>query len=329
MLARERADQWDAYRPLSALRVEIRDPLAPLPARYQLVADRALSQVPIELAPHAMGQLAGLAGIPTSFFEKVPPALGLKLLRCMLDLNAGDPDRAVLLRLAAHPVPRLRAVLPQSYTRLDDADVLTQVETAADQAGLSVARARITDDLFHLRLVASTPVELGHAGYPDPAWPGLDVRTSETGAHALEVRHLLFRLVCENGMTQMTADVRRIRARNTRVDLARFREVLGAAIDGLEAFGNDTAARLRETRRVHVSDPLGEAEELFRRFRLGSFQGKLGRWVAAELLKRNTLLGVQRFDVVQAFTAVARGLDAETAARFEDAMGAWLMEEVA
>ena len=87
--------------------------------------------------------------------------------------------------------------------------------------------------------------------------------------------------------------------------------------------------RLRDARQAYVADPASEVARIFRRYRLGSPKGKAGRWVVDELLRRGTLFGVERFDLVQAFTAVARDLDHATRLKFEDAMGAYVLQGVA
>ena len=45
---------------------------------------------------------------------------------------------------------------------------------------------------------------------------------------------------------------------------------------------------------------------------------------AAELAPSRSLFGVHRFDLVQAFTATARGLEHKDRMRLEDAMGAYV-----
>jgi len=73
-----------------------------------------------------------------------------------------------------------------------------------------------------------------------------------------------------------------------------------------------------------VASPVPEIERNFYHFKLGSPRGRVGRWVIAEALKSKTLWGLQRFDIVKAFTLAAQSLGHRERRRFEDAMSSYL-----
>ncbi|MBM4319310.1 MAG: hypothetical protein FJ125_04950 [Deltaproteobacteria bacterium] len=330
-LEAERRDTWDLYLPLSRLRLEVHDSLAPLAGRFRLRLDADEHRGPLQLSPTAAGQLAAIAGLPASVLEALPASLGLKTVRCMLAMaiEAAD-DCPRLLRLRGRPgsgkEPRLRAVLPQSFVRIDDRQILGTLAGLPGTETLQASNVQISEDLFALRLVRDDPLNLGSARQPDDVLPGIDVRASETGCHPLEVRNVLFRVVCGNGLTLITARQQALRARNTRLTHERFREAARHALQRLDGAARDGAARLQQARSRYVQDPVQEVACIFWTHRLGNPQGRLGRWVADELRRGSNLFGVDRFQIVQAFTAVARDLDQAQRLRFEDAMGAYLVE---
>ena len=326
LVRKRRADQRDIYVPLSALRVDIADPFARPADRYRVSVRckvKSKADAPsLHLSPTSLGQLCGIAGVPSTFMDKLPAALGLKVLRCMLEMSSFGDDKHHLLRVQEN---RLRAVLPQSYVRFDDGDVLRALGRVV-HADATVARMSIDDDSFFLRLLTNDNLNLGTQRARDPGRAGFDVLSSETGRHRLQVRQVVFREICSNGMTMLSESQRLLDRRHTGSDRATFERAVAESFREASTHGQQVAARLAGSRATYVKEPRAEVEQIFRRFRLGSPRGKLGRWVMNEVLRSTSLLGVQRFDVVQAFTAVARGLEHRDRMRFEDAMGAYVLE---
>ena len=70
---------------------------------------------------------------------------------------------------------------------------------------------------------------------------------------------------------------------------------------------------------------VGRDRPIFRHFRLGNPAGRIGEWVAAEIMQNDTLFGVSRWSICQSFSAIARGLDHARRMLIEDAMGSYLM----
>lgn len=129
----------------------------------------------------------------------------------------------------------------------------------AEMAAGDVAKARATtvsfdDDVFAVRLVFDEEVNLGTARHPDAARLGVDVLTSETGCHPLEVRFVVFRAICSNGMTQISSQQESFRRKYTRMDRGALRTVLRSAVKEVFSTGREMAERLAETRGVMAVD---------------------------------------------------------------------------
>jgi hypothetical protein len=317
VLERERAGQSDVYCPLSRMHLRGGSSLAPVHDRYHVDLDADGRVRPLALTPTALSQLCGLAGVPYGFLDRVPAALGLKLLRCLLETSAGDEDRAFLFRLKDARTPRVRAILPSSFVRTSDRELLEDLEGALDRPAM-VTNLAISGDLFSLRVVF--PGEGMQLGYDDPAMPGLDLQSSETGVYPLQVRRVLFRMVCSNGMTSLTEAQKLLRKRMTRFDRGEFRAAVRQGAAEAVGYGRTMAERMREARTQFLKDPASEIERLFTTYRLGSPRGDRAQWVASALVRELPLFGAGRFEVVQAFTEVAKGLEHENRVKWEDAM---------
>jgi hypothetical protein len=328
IVRRERAGCWDLYAALGDLRLEIRDSLAPLGSRFRLRLPDGMRVIEASPTPHSMAQICNLLRVPAQFLERLPAAVGLKLLRTLQDTSELCDGRRFLMRLRGKDRPLFRAVLPASYVRADDLEIIAAIKNARGNA-LDAHLAQIDADSLCLRLALNEPAQamnLGTAQKKDRALLGLSLLSSETGAHPLEIRHLVLRLVCENGLTVPVEGEKAFSRRLTQVDRSVIFGSLHAALDSMVPRGRDLAGRLAESRTQMVPDPAAEIRSIFQRHRLGNPNGRLGRWVTDEVGRQMTLFGAQRFELVQAFTAVARGLESGDRLRFEDAMGRYVLE---
>jgi hypothetical protein len=246
----------------------------------------------------------------------------------MLEASALGEGRPHLLRLRdSREPPVVRAVLPPSFVRLDDSEVFEEVRRAVQDRDATVGRVRVDEDVFFLRLLLPERMDLGGLRREDPGWPGVDLITSETGRHPLQIRHVVVRQVCANGMTRTTAEGQTLRSRKTGVDRKDLEKALRGALAGALDRGREMAERLAGTRGQYVADATAEIESILRRHRLGSIRGRLGQWVLGEAQRDRNLFGVERFDIVQAFTAVARDLEPRDRMKIEDAMGEYVFAD--
>ena len=326
VLRAHRSHQRDVYQNLTRVRLDVEDALAPLPRRFRMNLQCDDSRELLRFSETSIQQLCRIAGIPHYAIERMPAALGLSVLRCMLEIAAPKIDRMYLFRLKETPDEHwIRGILPASYIRCDDGEVL---ETIIDTVGTPdnrVANLTVNDDLFTIRLLFKDEVNFGSDQSPDPARVGVDIRSSETGLVPTEIRHLVHRLVCSNGMTTLSTEGRKEVRRTGRLDPAGFRSSLSRALGESLNFGQEVAKVMADAHHDYLDDPIAEIAHVFHTYRLGRPRGKLGRWVTAELIKEKNLLGVRRFDVVNAFTAVARNLEHDERVRVEDAVTSYLM----
>lgn len=274
----------------------------------------------------SIGQFCRIVGLPAYVLDRLPPALGLNVLRCMSTIAHERKPLKYLFRLRRDPHRlRLRALLHGSYVRFDDELVMEHVLRNTKDQKITVAHVNITDDLFALRLLSPKTHNLGTPKAPDEAHGGFDIRSSETGRYALQVRMLLYRLICSNGMTQLVGEQAQKFRRNNSRGKEDFARLLDDALLGCPNDGHDMAARLAETRSVYIQHPDDEIERIFDEYGLGSPRGRTARRIREHLVPHVGLLGARQFDIVQAFTAVAQQLDHDWRPRLEDAMGGYVL----
>lgn len=329
LLRKERSDQRDVYQNLSHVSLELADELAEAHNRFQIDLRARDCRGPLSFSPQSIAQLCKITGIPVYAIERMPGSVGLSVLRCMLEIAGHSIDRLFLFRLKETPtMRRVRAILPASYIRCDDLEILEMVTSTVGAKGARVSNLTIQDDLFSLRLVLPDRVDFGTPQAPDAAQVGVDLTTSETGFLSTEVRYLVYRLICSNGMTSVAKEGKEKVRRTPRMDPEAFRGRFQYALSRTLPHGRTMARRLVGARHDYVRDPVSELGEVLQNYGLGSPRGKLGRWVLTELLKEQNLMGVRRFDVVQAFTSVAKQLEHRDRLRVEDAMTEYLLETV-
>jgi hypothetical protein len=327
---KERRHQRDLYAPLSDIRLDVASP-EPVegPERFRLAVVEGARERKLKVTTTALRQICSIAGVPTNFIDTIPASVATKLIRCLLQIADHSYGKRYLLRVKGGRTQTLRAILPHNYVRFDDHQLIGELRNAATEDGLTVARLAIDDDSLFLRILLPRKVNLGGFGHHDPGHTGIDIISSETGVLPLQIKQVVFRVVCSNGLTTESEAAKLLHARHTRVDRSTFREAVQNALTEALENGRHSAERLAGLRGRYIDDPHEEIDRIFRTYRLGSPRGRIGRWIAQEVLREVTLFGVQKWDICQAFTAVARGLDHRDRMKLEDAMGAYIMEGTA
>jgi len=154
MLQKHRTNLEDRYLPLSQIRLEIGDALGPTECRYWIRFVDDGKKTRYTLTGNSLRQLCTMAGIPVAFMDRVPPAMGLRLLRGMLEAVRGEDGKPLLFRLRVGRQSRIRAILPQGHVRLSDLDVLSSVRDAVhrlDATAIRVSIGRHRHPRFHHR----------------------------------------------------------------------------------------------------------------------------------------------------------------------------------
>jgi len=147
-----------------------------------------------DVKPVAHQQIGDRLGIPKRYYDK-----------CLADspgLLADNVNHWLAKRKESRLVRCLdgnvRAFLSDSYRPLDNFDLAEAVFPALKEVQAEVISADVTDTRFYIKAV--TPRLEGEVRVGDTVQGGLAIFNSEVGLGSLRIEHLLYRLVCLNGM---------------------------------------------------------------------------------------------------------------------------------
>lgn len=143
----------------------------------------------------AHGQLASRLKVPKPYYDRMrveAPALLADNVNHWLD---ADPQRKRLVRTLGDTA---RAVVSDSYRPLDHCDLLEAVLPTLGRLDAQVVSSQVTDTRLYIQ--ARTERLRGEVRVGDEVQAGLIISNSEVGCGALRVEHLIYRLVCLNGM---------------------------------------------------------------------------------------------------------------------------------
>lgn len=147
----------------------------------------------LELTELSRNQLLARLGIPAAYYDRCPPRLQREHVRWFMGQD--EATRPVRLRIVRGNI--VRAILTDSYTPLDDVEVVPAFAEALCDVEVKVVSFSQDDDYTHLRIVFPRTEREVRPG--DLVQVGLHLSNSEVGLRAVRVDSLLFRLVCSNG----------------------------------------------------------------------------------------------------------------------------------
>ena len=145
-----------------------------------------------ELTGRAAQQLLGMLWLTRDSLRNVPRPEVERLV----DLRMGGSGRRVLVRTVRGN--RVRALLSDKYTPMDDAQVLPMLARHLESQAAEVTVETFGGETSHLRIVF--PDETIEARPGDGLQAGFHYRNSEVGRVSLSFGWLVYRLVCRNGL---------------------------------------------------------------------------------------------------------------------------------
>jgi hypothetical protein len=177
--------------------------------------------VPQRLFHRQLGQTLGVRADLYDRLRHVHPMLFDQLVNGLLDRmpmeNDGQRVRRMLRTYSdgggIDGQGVARALLSDSYRRIDNIDLAEAVlPIIGNIHGAEVTDCELTETRMYIKVLVPTMqrslkelVEPGHHEFLDPESPdyvqcGLVITNSEVGHGALSIEHMLFRLVCTNGL---------------------------------------------------------------------------------------------------------------------------------
>lgn len=155
------------------------------------------------LHPNAVGQVAERMGIPTKYLRQL--ALGeeweRQLAAHVLNEHSGWTQRSrVLVRSVGSEV---RAILSDSYRRLNSVEIITAFVEAASNQGAVIADAYMSDTKVWAETILPTPFTIPTKKNGEVIiFAGARFSTSDYGDGAVDMRTFLLNGACTNGMVR-------------------------------------------------------------------------------------------------------------------------------
>ena len=136
--------------------------------------------------------------------------IGGGYLSQMIDLAPELLDANINYWWTASPKNRLvrtldgnaRAFMSDRYKTMDNKPIMDTIFNILDMNDIEVKSCDVTNSRMYLKVVS--PKLEGEVSVGDPVQMGVAISNSEVGLGALDIRPLIYRLVCDNGMVSAT-----------------------------------------------------------------------------------------------------------------------------
>ena len=203
-----------------------------------------------KLQQRALTQLAKHLQIPLPYFNSCPTHIQAANVNHWLhEKNV----RQWLLRFRGDTV---RAVLVNRYAPPRNVDVLDALDRIKPESPFRIQSCHIDENTFDLRLDFpdhEASVGLLSDGRSDLLRVGIHVRNSEVGAEPLQVKAMVYRLVCQNGL--LPGSPREIFT--IKLDADRLTDELARDIRYASQQAWTTVRPMREAHDVRIENPVG------------------------------------------------------------------------
>ncbi len=139
-------------------------------------------------------QLSTKLGIPNNYYKRVKEVCP-ELLNVNMNYWLQTQAKPTMVRTLDGTA---RAFLSDRFKRVDNAPIFDMIEESIEDKGVNLISSAITDKRMYMKF--TSPKLEGEVAVGDPIQMGITISNSEVGAGALEVRSMIYRLVCDNGM---------------------------------------------------------------------------------------------------------------------------------
>jgi hypothetical protein len=194
-IERDDDEKFDVTFPVSSLgvvgdRIKFPEKVGPYNLRH------------LEMSPLALANMCSRTGVPHPFLETVDqrnPKLAESILRDAI--RATDPGTKLLFRGKRD---KIRAVLSDSYTAIDNRTVVDIIRDASFGAAAGVSGFYISDTDFHVKILFDDNHGADETAIGKELRGGFVVKNSEVGVSHLITAPFIWREICTNGMISMS-----------------------------------------------------------------------------------------------------------------------------
>jgi len=162
---------------------------------YRLTIDRVGA---FEINEFAHGQIASKLGIPKTYYDNMTAIPDLR----SYNVNAWIENNKKSKYFVRTLDNKARAFLSDSYRPIDNFDVMSAFLPAIRDLTTEVKSCALTEKKMYMQVVfPKMEMEITKG---DVVQQGFILTNSEVGAGAIDLKHLIWRLLCSNGMIGMS-----------------------------------------------------------------------------------------------------------------------------
>lgn len=148
----------------------------------------------LSINSYAHSQIASKFGIPKKYYDEMSKIPGLRTH----NVNSWIGENPAQSHFVRTLDGKARAVLSNSYRPIDNFDVLSSFLPALQGLDVQVKSSALSETKMYLQMVF--PKNEREVTVGDIVQQGLILTNSEVGAGAVDIKHVIWRLRCSNGM---------------------------------------------------------------------------------------------------------------------------------
>ena len=147
----------------------------------------------VGMTRYAMSQLCNKLGVPIRYLEKCFDAGMIDLASENVNAWLADYNKNLFIREYGN---KIRGVLSDRYMALDTPEIMEVLSSVVDSSNYSTKGYFLSPERFHARIVQNEMMRI--AG--EDLFAGIQIDSSDVGRSTLQVRFMIFKQVCTNGL---------------------------------------------------------------------------------------------------------------------------------
>lgn len=145
------------------------------------------------LTRYALSQLCNKLGVPIRYLEKCFDAGQIDLASDNVNAWLEDYNRNLFIR---EYNGKIRGVLSDRYMALDTPEIMNVISSVVDSNQYSTKGYFLSPERFHARIVQNEMMNIDG----EDLFAGIQIDSSDVGRSTLQVRFMIFKQVCTNGL---------------------------------------------------------------------------------------------------------------------------------
>lgn len=195
----------------------------------------------MSMTRHAMSQLCNKLGVPIRYLEKCFETGMTDLAAENVNAWLSDYEKSLFIR---EYDSRVRGILSDRYMTLDTPDIMDVISDVVDSSEYTTKGFYLSPERFHARLVQNTMMNI--AG--EDLFAGVQIDSSDVGRSTLQVRFMIFKQVCTNGLCVSRGGGVLFEQRHIGISIDDFRSTFKESMTRIPVLMDNATALIEEAR---------------------------------------------------------------------------------